>query len=182
MKRRRLDECAVALHPNAHFVPADLSRESLSSVLARCGFSGAVPAFFSWLGVTIYLPREANLATLRGIAVSSASGSEVVFTYTDQRVLDGGRSAKLEEMRARRAAEGEPWLSGFDPTTLASELSGLGLALLDDLGHRELGERYCAGRTDDLSPGRIGHIARARVVSGADETENDEATRRVAKG
>jgi len=165
MKRQRLDECAVAVPPNVHFVPADLSRESLSSVLARCGFSGSLPAFFSWLGVTIYLPREANLTTLRGVATSSAPGSEVVFTYTDQRVLDGGRSAKLEKMRADRAAQGEPWLSGFDPTTLASELGGLGLALLEDLGSAELKERYCAGRTDGLSPGRIGHIARARVGS-----------------
>ena len=99
MKRQRLDECAVAVPPNVHFVPADLSRESLSSVLARCGFSGALPTFFSWLGVTIYLPREANLSTLHGVATSSSPGSEVVFTYTDQRVLDGGRSAKLEKMR-----------------------------------------------------------------------------------
>jgi methyltransferase (TIGR00027 family) len=165
MKRHRLEECGVAILPNVRFVPADLSREPLASVLARCGFSRAVPAFFSWLGVTIYLTRDANLATLRGIATSSAPGSEVVFTYIDQRALEGGRSATFEDMRANRAALGEPWVSGFDPATLADELRGLGLELVEDLGGLQLRERYCAGRTDGLAPGMTGHVARARVVA-----------------
>jgi methyltransferase (TIGR00027 family) len=163
MKRRRLDECGVNVPPNVHFVPADLSRESLASVLARCQFARTVPAFFSWLGVTIYLSRDANLATLRGISASSAPGSEVVFTYIDQRVLEGRRSATLERMRAGAAAMGEPWLSGFHPGTLADDLKGLGLALVEDMGNPELRERYCAGRTDGLAPGATGHVARARV-------------------
>src|SRR6185503_16098498 len=47
MKRRRLEERAVEIPANVHLVAADLGRESLSSVLARSPFSGAVPAFFS---------------------------------------------------------------------------------------------------------------------------------------
>jgi methyltransferase (TIGR00027 family) len=165
MKRRRLEECAVEVPPNVHFVAADLSAEPLASVLGRCGFSSTVPAFFSWLGVTIYLPREANVATLRGIASASAPGSELIFTYIDQRVLDGARSAELERMRASRAAQGEPWVSGFDPTTLGRELEALGLGLVEDLSSRELHARYCADRTDGLSPGVAGHVARATVAA-----------------
>jgi methyltransferase (TIGR00027 family) len=167
LKRRRLNECGVAIPPNVHFVPADLSQESLASALERSAFSHTVAAFFSWLGVTVYLSREANLATLRAIATSAAPGSEVVFTYIDQRVLDSSRSsAALERMRAAVAAQGEPWLSGFHPAQLADDLRQLGLLLVEDLGAPELHERYCAGRTDGLSPGGAGHIARARVTSG----------------
>jgi len=165
LKRRRLEECGVEVPANVHFVAADLSRESLASVLERCTFSRAVPAFFSWLGVTIYLSRDANLATLRGIAASAAPGSEVVFTYIDQRVLDDSGSPALAKMHADRAAMGEPWLSGFNPATLASELQALGLVLVEDVGGPELRERYCAGRTDGLAPGTSGHIARACVVA-----------------
>ena len=166
MKRQRLDGCGVKIPPNVHFVPADLSQESLPSVLARCNFSRAVPTFFSWLGVTVYLSRDANLATLRGMATSSAAGSELVFTYIDQRALEARRSARLEKMRAGPATLGEPWLSGFNPTTLANELRVLGLVLVEDLGSPKLRERYCAGRTDGLSPGLTGHIARVRVPAG----------------
>src|SRR5262249_43875490 len=103
---------------------------------------------------------------LRGIAASSAAGSEVVFTYIDQRALDSRRSPELEAMRARRATLGEPWISGFHPSALRDELAGLGLELVEDLGGRELAERFCSGRSDGLSPGLAGHIARARVAAG----------------
>jgi len=164
-KRGRLDGCGVQIPPNVRFVPADLSRESMASVLARCNVSRVLPAFFSWLGVTIYLSRDANLAALRGIAASSAPGSEIVFTYIDERVLEGGRSAKLEKMRTRVATLGEPWLSGFNPATLANELREIGLVLVEDLGSQALSERYCAGRTDGLAPGTTGHIARVQVAA-----------------
>jgi len=165
MKRERLDACGAAIPPNVRFVPADLAAESLASVLARCGFSRTVPAFFSWLGVTIYLTRETNLATLAGIAESSAPGSEVVFTYIDRRALEDGSSDTMARMRATRAAENEPWVSGFDPSTLADDVRALGLEVVEDLGSAGLSERYVAGRTDGLLLGAAGHIARARVVA-----------------
>lgn len=163
MKRRHLDACGVTVPPNVRFVPADLGAEPLAGVLARCGFSRALPAFFSWLGVTIYLSPDANVATLRGIAASSAPASELVFTYVDQRAFDD-RSAEFARLRAGRAVSEEPWVSGFDPATLADELAALGLALVEDLGSPALRERFCTGRADGLSPGRAGHVARAEVV------------------
>jgi methyltransferase (TIGR00027 family) len=165
MKRDRLEACGVPVPPNVRFIAADLSAEPLASVLGRCGFSHTVPAFFSWLGVTIYLSRHANVDTLAGIARSSAPGSEVVFTYIDQHALEDGGSATMERMRANRAAENEPWVSGFDPARLPDDVRALGLVLVEDLGHRELTERYLTGRTDGLLLGGAGHIARAGVVA-----------------
>jgi methyltransferase (TIGR00027 family) len=165
MKRRRLEEVAITIPPNVRFVPADLSQESLATVLARCNLAPTQLVFFSWLGVSIYLSREANLATLRGIATGAAEGSELVFTYIDQQALEQG-SASFERMRTRRALQREPWISGFHPATLPMELRALGLELLEDLGAAELYQRYCAGRTDDVSPGPSSHIARVRVLAG----------------
>jgi len=164
MKRQRLADCAAQVPPNVHFVAADLSAEPLPAALARSGFSPRRPAFFSWLGVTIYLTREANLATLRGVAMAGAPGSELVFTYIDQRILESS-APPMQEMRSARAADGEAWISGFDPTSLAAELRSVGLELLEDLSGASLRERYCAERRDGLSPGIAGHVARARVVS-----------------
>jgi methyltransferase (TIGR00027 family) len=162
-KRERL--AGVEVPANVHFVAADLAREPLATALGGAGFSSTVPAFFSWLGVTIYLPRDANLTTLHAIATCSAPGTELVFTYFDQRVLDA-RVPALEAMRAKRAEMGEPWVSGFDPTTLAAELRDVGLVLLEDLTGRELTARYCAGRADGLAASGAGHVAHARVGTG----------------
>jgi methyltransferase (TIGR00027 family) len=164
MKRDRLAACSAAVPPNVHFVAADLSREPLADVLARAPFSRTEPAFFTWLGVTIYLTREANLATLKGVARAAAIGTELVFTYVDQRVFDG-QFAEFEKVRSGPAAVGEPWLSGFDPRLLAAELIRVGLVLREDLNGTEQHARYCAGRSDGLSPGSVGHVARA-VVAG----------------
>jgi methyltransferase (TIGR00027 family) len=164
-KRERLHACGIDVPSNLHFVAADLAARPLAEVLAGCGFSRGVPAFFSWLGVTIYLTREANFATLRGIAASSAPGSEVVFTYIDQRAFGPGASLVFDERRAVRALRGEPWITGFDPATLGAEIEALGLELVEDLGGPELAALYCADRTDGLSPSRAGHVARARVVA-----------------
>lgn len=163
MKRDRLAACGATIAPNVRFVAADLGTESLADALGRSGFSRTVPAFFSWLGVTIYLTRDANRATLRDVATASAIGSEIVFTYTDQRAIDG-EDPTMRAMRNRRDAEGEPWISGFDPTALAGELQALGLALIEDLSGPNLLERYCAGRPDGLTIGPASHVALARVT------------------
>jgi O-methyltransferase involved in polyketide biosynthesis len=111
--------------------------------------------------VTAYLPREANLATLRAIASSAAPGSDVVFTYIDQRDFD----APDEERRRLRelvASLGEPWVSGFYPARLAEDLRSVGLELVEDLGRDELLRRYCGDRDDGLSVSPFDHIARAK--------------------
>jgi len=152
-KRRRLRDCGVALPHRLHFVAADLSIEALGSALERSSFSRGELSFFSWLGVTSYLTREANLATLGEIASCSAPASELVFTYIDQREFEPDTSSP-ETLRIRIGLEaaGEPWVSGFFPALLAEELRATGLTLLEDLGGDDLRARYCARRRDGLTP------------------------------
>jgi methyltransferase (TIGR00027 family) len=163
MKLRRLRDRGVTPPGGVHYVAADLSRERLDDALARSPYRPEQPAFFAWLGVASYLTREANLATLRAIAASAAPGSELVFTYIDRRELDPKTaSGDLEAVREAVAAGGEPWVSGFDPSTLAADLAAAGLALVEDLDGELQWQRYCASRVDGLRPVPTVHIARAR--------------------
>jgi methyltransferase (TIGR00027 family) len=165
MKRRRLADYGVVLSDKHHFVSADLSREGLASALKRTPFQPTTPSFFSWLGVTTYLTREANLSTLRAMATCGAAGSEVVFTYRDQRDFDADPTdGALHGTGATVAAMGEPWVSGFHPDELAGDLRGVGLTLVENLNGEELNRRYFARRTDGLSAPRSLYIARAQVA------------------
>jgi methyltransferase (TIGR00027 family) len=163
-KLERLRALGLSSAPEVYLIATDLSRESLDSALARSPFRPDVPAFFSWLGVTTYLTREANLATLRAIAACAGRGSELVFTYIDQGELDSDREAGyIQRVRATLATTSEPWVSGFHPAQLEADLRDVGLALVEDLGGEELGARYCQGRDDGLFPAGAVHIAHARV-------------------
>lgn len=163
-KTGRLAACGTPLPAGLHLVAADLTETALDAALQSSSFDCSAPAFFSWLGVTPYLTRAANLATLRAISCCAPPGSELVLSYLDQGLLDSAdEDGAIQRARAQVASIGEPWVSGFDPVRLRSDLRSAGLELIEDLGPKELTARYCAARTDGLKPSIGSHVARARV-------------------
>ncbi len=163
-KTQRLESCGIAMPAGLHLVPADLSETPLDDALVGSPFDGERPAFFAWLGVTPYLTREANLATLTAIAACAPPGSEVVFSYLNQGVLDSDAADDpIQQARSQVASLGEPWVSGFYPERLEAELRGTGMALIENIGPEQLAARYCAERRDGLRPTPGSHLARAQV-------------------
>jgi methyltransferase (TIGR00027 family) len=163
LKIARIAGCGLTLPASVHFIAADLSQETVAAALNRSSFRTGELSFFSWLGVTMYLTKPANRDTLKSIASCAPGTSELVFTYLDERVFDA-QSASFGDMEQRVAALGEPFLSGFDPGTIALELENCGLQLLEDLTGSDVAAKY--GRLGDNRLGQPGfsHIARARVI------------------
>jgi methyltransferase (TIGR00027 family) len=164
LKIERIRECAVALPDTVHFVAADLSRETVAAALSRSAFRSNALTFFSWLGVTMYLTREANLATLESVASCSPAGSELVFTYIDERLHEVQSEAFLD-MQRTVAALGEPFLSGFNPATLEAVLEDCGLKLLEDLSGREVAAKYHRTGNNSLGQSNYSHIVLAQVLA-----------------
>ena len=162
LKIGQITACGIALPDTVHFIAADLSRESVAAALARSPFDARRLTFFSWLGVTMYLTREANLATLRSIASCTPAASEVIFTYLDERVFQAN-SASFRELEQRVAAIGEPFLSGFNPAELAGNLAACGLDLVEDLSGSEAAARYDRDGEHRLGQSKFSHMALARV-------------------
>jgi methyltransferase (TIGR00027 family) len=165
-KLRCLEALAIAPPAAARFLPADLAAEELAAALSRSDFDPLAPAFFAWLGVTMYLTRAANEQALRGMARCAAPGSELVFTYLDARLFGPGPGEayqRFERLRREVAALGEPFLCGFDPATLPQELATLGWELVDDLSDSALLSRYDPQGRNGLRSSGHSRIARARV-------------------
>jgi methyltransferase (TIGR00027 family) len=174
-KKQRIVECGIPLRDSIYFLSADLAQESLSSVLSRSEFDPSELTFFSWLGVTMYLTREANLASLRAIAQCAPSGSELVFTYIDQEVFlsaSSSRSGSFADLQRSVKSVGEPFISGFDPSTLAQDLQSVGFELQEDLTDFQVLDRYDPLGVNSLRPASYSRIARARIA--------DEQTQRTA--
>ena len=79
-KRSKIAEAGLEVPKNVTFIAIDFERESLLQGLLRHDISLALPTFFSWLGVTMYLNKAAINATFRAVAAFHA-GTEIVFTF-----------------------------------------------------------------------------------------------------
>lgn len=163
-KRHRLTELGWEQPVQLHFVPADFTQESLAAALTRSPYDPKALSFFSWLGVTYYLPCDAVFATLRAIADIAPAGSMVIFDYLDKDAFVPDRVAKRVQVMLEGFRQGgEPIMTGFDPSTLAADLTRLGLRLHEDLSPTDIEERYFQGRTDGYHACEHEHYAWAVV-------------------
>lgn len=163
-KRNRLAELGWAIPANLHFIPLDFNRESLLAALTNSLYDPKKLSFFSWLGVTYYLPREAVFDTLRSIAGIAPAGSAIIFDYLDNDAFVPEKAAKrVQRMQEAARRAGEPMKTGFDPSALKEDLTRLGLRLHENLSPADIEERYFQGRTDDYHAFEHVHFARAVV-------------------
>jgi methyltransferase (TIGR00027 family) len=163
-KRRKLAAAAIPIPASVTFAPVDFERQTLADGLQQAGFDREKPAFFSWLGVSMYLTDEAVTATL-GFVGSTPSGGGIVFDYAVPRDSLGlmGRMA-LDAISKRVAAVGEPFRTFFEPKALTERLKQLGFHSCEDLGGDELNARYFSNRADGLRvAGSLGRLMGAEV-------------------
>lgn len=152
-KRERLERAGIPVPRNVTLAPVDFERTPLPEGLAAAGFDAAAPAFFSWLGVTMYLTRNA-VETVFGFVAGLPASSEIAFTYAAP-----GGSAELE----RRVAEvGEPFLTRIDPAAVGPMLRALGFREVTVLSAADA-QRYLGTRTDALRVPQVESIAAALV-------------------
>ena len=163
METCSLTELAIHLPSNLTFIPLDFEQQTLADGLQAGGHRPELPTFVSWLGVTHYLTAEAVFTTLRSVA-SFGPGSEIVFQYfLPEALFDDENRRLLALWKARRASVGEPVLSQFEPTTLATRMQEFGFTQVWDVGPEALDARYFAGRTDGLRASAHAHLMKARV-------------------
>jgi methyltransferase (TIGR00027 family) len=162
-KQELLADTHVTVPPGAAFVPVDFMRQTPAGELPKAGWNKAQPTFFSWLGVTPYLTRDAVLATLSFVA-SCPKGSEIVFdvsTPTSQISLLN-RIARLPVI-VKNALRNEPTVMRFNPVALAREMNGLGFAEAAAIESGAINARYFAGRADGLKVSNRSALIRATV-------------------
>jgi len=165
IKQLRLAQLNLPKPHNLHFIPVDFTQQTLTSVLTIAEYDPRRLSFFSWMGVTQYLPLEAVWATLKDITSISAASSEIVFDYYDKLAFDPEKTPKrLKYIMESTKSIGETIITGFDPSKLVTELAHLGLRLLDNLGPEELQQKYFKQCTQGYSAGDYIHLARAEVV------------------
>jgi methyltransferase (TIGR00027 family) len=161
-KRGQLEAAGIAVPASLRFVSVDFETQQLGERLAAAGLRADERAFFSWLGVSMYLTRAAIGATL-GYVAGLPRGSGIVFDYAMPPAgLSPVRRLVVRALLKRVAAAGEPWKTFFEPRALAAQLRALGLTELEDLGCEDLNARFFGARSDGLRTGALGRVMCAR--------------------
>lgn len=154
-KLHRLRAAALGLPGNAEFVGIDFQTTSLHDGLRSSSLDFQQPAFFSCLGVLMYLTPNAVRSVFKVVA-GFAPGSQIAFTFGTPEQADS-------ELAMRARAMGEPWLSAFTPAELTAQLLGMGFSQLEFLTPQVAQQRYFQGRTDTLKAPPNTNIAMATV-------------------
>jgi O-methyltransferase involved in polyketide biosynthesis len=101
-------------------------------------------------GVSMYLTREANAATLRQLA-SLAPGSTLAMTFLlPLELLDAEDRPGLEMSTSGARASGTPFISFFAPPDMLALAREAGFKDAQHVSAALLNQRYFAGRPDGL--------------------------------
>lgn len=165
IKHQRLQLLGKEFPSNLHMVPVNFAIDDLKTVLLQAGYNPEKPGFFSWLGVTYYLTRQAIQSTLETLSALTTRGSILIFDYMDSDAFDPQKAAsrmQLMQMITRQA--GEPMKTGFEPAYLATELKKLDFQTLEDLNPAKIEARYFASRMDEYHAFEHVHFSRTLKV------------------
>lgn len=142
-KQRRLAELGHGAPQGLHFVPVDFEAgDAWWDRLLAAGFDAHRPAVVASTGVSMYLTREAIMATLRQVA-RLAPGSALAMTF-----LLPPERVEVEERQGRDAAEqgarasGTPFISFFAPDEMLAMAREAGFGKAEHFSGAALTARY----------------------------------------
>jgi len=154
-KRQRLAELGYGVPEWLRLVPVDFEGGgSWRDQLLASGFDPARPAVVVSTGVSLYLSKEANAATLRQLAeLAPGSTLAVTFLLPPELVEDVLRPG-FEAAQRGASAAGTPFISFYTPDEMLALAREAGFRDARHISAEALNERYFAARTDGLRTAR----------------------------
>lgn len=152
-KRQRLLELGFGIPDSLRLVPVDFEAgDPWWERLAAAGFDRARSSVVVSTGVSMYLTKDAIMATLQDVA-SLAQGSTFVMSFLlPFDLLDPEIRPGMQRAADGARASGTPFISFFTPSEMLDMAREVGFAQVEHVSAAALGERYFAGRTDGLRP------------------------------
>ncbi len=153
-KRQRLLELGYGIPDWLQFVPVDFEAgSSWWNQIKTAGFKADQSAVVSSTGVSMYLTKEAIVASLRQVA-KLARGSTLAMTYIlPMELMDPEERVGFEMAEKGARASGTPFISFFTPTQIMAMAHEAGFKEVRCVSGADLTRRYFAGRTDGLRAG-----------------------------
>jgi len=154
-KKRRMSEVLGEPPHNLIYQPIDFRTDSLEATLQRAGCQRGLPTFFSWEGVSMYIPEEGVRATLSSLASYGGPNSTLVMDFTTRESIQALTDAQKAPQFRFAATWGEPWVFGVPEDGVQDFFAQLGFEIVEALRlvSKEATQRY-ATRQDGTVVGR----------------------------
>jgi methyltransferase (TIGR00027 family) len=164
-KRTKIKKILGKLPDHVVYVSIDFEKQSLDAELKKAGYDLTSKTLFILEGVTQYISKEANDSILKYVA-QAAPGSKIVFTYVLKSLIEGkDLNNSTKKSFYKWFVKGfKMFIYGLDPEDINDYLSKYSLSLIEDIGRKEVQERYMKLVDLDLKVFEIERIALAKVV------------------
>lgn len=136
-KIERIKRAGWLVPENLSFVSVDFTKDNLTERLIASGFDPSVKSFFSWLGVTYYLSKEAIDNMLCTLSKICAEGTTLVFDYPDEHFFDAPEK-RVQNTIMMAKAGGEPMQSSFSYRELEKMLEKNGFLIYELLSPEDI--------------------------------------------
>jgi methyltransferase (TIGR00027 family) len=151
-KRQRLVELGFGVPDSLRLVPVDFETTSWWDGLLANGFDASEPAVVASLGVSMYLTREATVATLSQSA-TLAPGSTFAMTFMQPlELVDPDEQEMHRATNAAARASGTPFITYYAPDEILAMARNAGFTSARHVSAADYTQRYFADRTDGLKP------------------------------
>ena len=152
-KRRRLVELGFGIPEWLRLVPVNFEAgASWWERLSASGFDASRPAIVVSTGVSMYLTKDAIMATLRQVAALAPGSTFAMSFLLPLELADPEVRPGLERAVQGARAAGTPFISFFTPAEMLALAREAGFGEARHVSAATLAQRYFAGRTDGLRP------------------------------
>jgi methyltransferase (TIGR00027 family) len=154
-KRQRLIDVGLGIAPYLRLIPVDFEAgDTWWEWLTSSDFDPARPAVVASTGVSMYLTKEAIMATLRQVAALAPGSTFAMSFMLPIEMADPDVRPGIERAAAGARANGTPFISFFMPDEMLALAKDAGFKQVRHVSADALAEQYFAGRTDGLRPPR----------------------------
>lgn len=163
-KIKKIGEIFDYLPEHVTYVPVDFEKDTLGQKLLDNGYNSSKKTLFIMEGLVMYIPPKAVAKTLLFIVENSGKGSQVIFDYYPESVVDGTCKLKIgTNIRNHVAEQGEPLQFGIKEEKIEDFLTEFGFSNVQNVTSEDYKKAYFHGVNENRDVCELLYFAHAVV-------------------
>lgn len=163
-KKEKITEIFGSLPDHVTYVPIDFETQKLDQMLFKNGYQKSLKTLFIMEGLIMYIPTEAVDETLNFVVNNSGRGSQIIFDYYPESVIDGTTDLVVgQNIRNFVIQRGEPLQFGIEANKINQFLSSYGFSKIRNVTSADYKKAFFDGKNKNRDVCNLLYFAQAVV-------------------